>query len=122
MTALATESGVTVNTLVQAAWGVLLGRITGRADVVFGATVSGAPQTWPGVETMVGLFINTLPVRVRIRPDETWVLCCARVQSEQADLLDHHYVGLAEIEQRIGPRSGSIRCWCSSRTRSTGKR
>ncbi|WP_346765427.1 amino acid adenylation domain-containing protein [Rhodococcus sp. 105337] len=106
LTALATESGVTVNTLVQAAWGVLLGRITGRADVVFGATVSGRPADLPGVETMVGLFINTLPVRVRIHPDEPVVQMLRRVQSEQADLLDHHYVGLSEIEQRIGTPIG----------------
>uniref|UniRef100_UPI0019F4AAE3 condensation domain-containing protein n=1 Tax=Rhodococcus sp. TaxID=1831 RepID=UPI0019F4AAE3 len=106
LTALATEIGVTVNTLVQAAWGVLLGRITGSADVVFGATVSGRPADLPGVETMVGLFINTLPVRVRIHPDEPVKQMLRRVQSEQADLLDHHYVGLPEIEQRIGTPIG----------------
>ncbi|WP_407444503.1 amino acid adenylation domain-containing protein, partial [Rhodococcus sp. (in: high G+C Gram-positive bacteria)] len=106
LTALATECGVTVNTVVQAAWGVLLGRLTGNADVVFGATVSGRPADLPGVETMVGLFINTLPVRVRIHPDEPVTQMLRRVQSEQADLLAHHYVGLPEIEQRIGTPIG----------------
>ncbi|MFC5157086.1 condensation domain-containing protein, partial [Streptomyces amakusaensis] len=57
--------GLTVNTLVQGAWAVLLGVLTGRDDVVFGSTVSGRPPELAGVESMVGLFINTVPVRVR---------------------------------------------------------
>ncbi|WP_245672572.1 condensation domain-containing protein, partial [Aldersonia kunmingensis] len=63
--------GVTVNTMVQAAWAILLGRMTGSSDVVFGATVSGRPADVAGVESMVGLFINTIPVRVRIATDAT---------------------------------------------------
>ena len=59
---------VTVNTVVQAAWGLLAGRLTGRDDVVFGAVVAGRPPELPGVETMLGLFINTVPVRVRLDP------------------------------------------------------
>ncbi|MCD2124706.1 non-ribosomal peptide synthetase [Rhodococcus rhodochrous] len=106
LTALATELGVTVNTLVQAAWGVLLGRITGNPDIVFGATVSGRPADLPGVESMVGLFINTLPVRVRVDPHESVARLLQRLQSEQAGLLDHHYVGLSEIEQRVGSPIG----------------
>ncbi|MEE2035509.1 condensation domain-containing protein, partial [Rhodococcus chondri] len=57
--AVAAARGVTVNTLVQTAWGLVLGALTGRTDVVFGATVSGRPPQLPGVETMIGLFINT---------------------------------------------------------------
>ncbi|HEV7516133.1 MAG TPA: condensation domain-containing protein, partial [Thermoanaerobaculia bacterium] len=57
---------LTLNTLVQGAWGLLLGRSAGVDDVVFGATVSGRPAELPGVEEMVGLFINTLPVRLRL--------------------------------------------------------
>ena len=60
---------LTVNTVVQGVWGLLLTALTGRDDVVFGAIVSGRPPEIPGVDTMVGLFINTLPVRVRFRPD-----------------------------------------------------
>ncbi|WP_227838693.1 condensation domain-containing protein, partial [Nocardia aurantia] len=63
LVAVAAESGVTVNTVVQTAWGVLLGRLTGRDDVLFGTTVSGRPAGLAGVESMVGLFINTVPVR-----------------------------------------------------------
>ncbi|MGV9928880.1 non-ribosomal peptide synthase/polyketide synthase, partial [Nocardia rhamnosiphila] len=102
MTALATEVGVTANTVLQLAWAVLLGRLTGRDDVLFGATVSGRPPELPGVETMVGLFINTIPVRVRFDQNEPVRTVLARVQAEQADLLDHHYVGLADIQGAAG--------------------
>ncbi|MEV0297157.1 amino acid adenylation domain-containing protein, partial [Nocardia sp. NPDC050710] len=99
------ELGITVNTLVQAAWGILLGRLTGRSDVVFGATVSGRPGELPDVESMVGLFINTLPVRVHIDDNATIGAQLQRLQRDQADLLDHHYVGLADIQRAAG--SGS---------------
>ncbi|MFX5374054.1 condensation domain-containing protein, partial [Acinetobacter baumannii] len=62
LTHLAARVGVTVNTVVQAAWALLVGRSTDRDDVVFGATVSGRPADIDGVETMVGLFLNAVPV------------------------------------------------------------
>ncbi|WP_288048880.1 non-ribosomal peptide synthetase [Nocardia sp.] len=99
------ELGITVNTLVQAAWGILLGRLTGRSDVVFGATVSGRPAELSGVESMVGLFINTLPVRVRIDDGATIGTQLQRLQRDQAELLDHHYVGLADIQRAAGAGS-----------------
>ncbi|WP_245819997.1 non-ribosomal peptide synthetase [Rhodococcoides yunnanense] len=102
LSAMASDLGVTVNTVVQAAWGILLGRLTGRQDVVFGATVSGRPADLAGVESMVGLFINTLPVRVDIGDRGSRAETLVRLQGQQADLLDHHYVGLTEIQQRVG--------------------
>ncbi|WP_157108737.1 non-ribosomal peptide synthetase, partial [Aldersonia kunmingensis] len=102
LTEVAARLGVTVNTIVQAAWAILLGRLTGQSDVVFGATVSGRPAEVPGVETMVGLFINTIPVRVRIAADATVSEVLGQLQSEQADLLEHHYIGLTEIHQAAG--------------------
>ena len=102
LTALARTSGVTVNTLVQAAWGIVLGRLTGRGDVVFGATVSGRPAALPGVESMIGLFINTVPVRVRLDPAEPLSGLLARVQDEQSALLDHQHLGLADIQRAAG--------------------
>ncbi|MBK3643165.1 non-ribosomal peptide synthetase [Streptomyces sp. MBT33] len=98
----AAELGVTVNTLVQGAWAVLLGALTGRTDVVFGATVSGRPATLPGVESMVGLFINTLPVRVRLTPGDSLAGLLTRLQERQFELLDHHHYGLADIHQDLG--------------------
>ncbi|MFE7214677.1 amino acid adenylation domain-containing protein [Streptomyces sp. NPDC057611] len=94
--------GLTTNTLVQGAWAVLLGRLTGRQDVVFGATVSGRPPEIAGIETMVGLFINTLPVRVALRPDEPLSALLARVQEQQSLLTDHQYLGLTDIQGIAG--------------------
>ncbi|MEV6768183.1 amino acid adenylation domain-containing protein [Nocardia sp. NPDC051030] len=95
-------AGATVNTAVQAAWALLLAMLTGRTDVIFGGTVSGRPPQLTGVEDMVGLFINTLPVRVRLHPQERVGELLARVQAEQARLLDHQHVGLAAIHQAVG--------------------
>ncbi|WP_348538304.1 amino acid adenylation domain-containing protein [Nocardia farcinica] len=95
-------AGATVNVAVQSAWALLLAMLTGRTDVVFGGTVSGRPPDLPGVEEMVGLFINTLPVRVRLDPHERVSDLLARVQAEQAALLDHQHVGLAAIHEAVG--------------------
>lgn len=77
--------------------------MTGRSDVLFGGTVSGRPPQIPGIESMVGLFINTLPVRVTLDAGETLSDLLDRVQREQATLLDHHYLGLADIQKATGP-------------------
>ncbi len=98
----AAELGVTVNSLVQAAWALLLGRLTGRGDVVFGATVSGRPPAVADVESMVGMFINTVPVRVRHSPADTIAEVVTRLQSRQAELAEHHHHGLADIQQAAG--------------------
>ena len=66
LTRQARAQGLTLNTFMQAAWAILLGRLTGRDDVVFGVTVAGRPPEIAGIERMVGLFINTLPLRVRL--------------------------------------------------------
>ncbi|KPI18993.1 amino acid adenylation domain protein [Actinobacteria bacterium OK074] len=102
LTALARNLGVTANSLVQTAWAILLSRTTGRDDVVFGATVSGRPAELPGVESMVGLFVNTVPTRVRLRPDEPFGALLRRVQDGYVQLLDHHHLGLAEIQRAAG--------------------
>ncbi|WP_432973710.1 amino acid adenylation domain-containing protein [Dactylosporangium sp. CA-233914] len=102
VSALARREGVTPNTVVQVAWALLLAELTGRPDVVFGATVSGRPPELPGVEEMVGLFINTLPVRIRLRPTETPRELLRRVQREQTALLDHQQAGLGAIQRATG--------------------
>ncbi|KPH97142.1 amino acid adenylation domain protein [Actinobacteria bacterium OK074] len=91
--------GVTVNTVMQMCWALLLSGMTGREDVVFGVTVSGRPAELAGVDSMVGLFINTLPLRVRLRADEPVTELAARIQSEQAALLPHQHLGLSHIQQ-----------------------
>ncbi|MFE4358102.1 amino acid adenylation domain-containing protein [Kitasatospora sp. NPDC056800] len=98
----AREHGVTLNTVVQAAWGLLLSRLTGSEDIVFGTTVSGRPPELPGTETMIGCFINTVPVRLRLRPDEPIGALLARLQDEQSRLAAHQHLGIAEIRRLTG--------------------
>ncbi len=98
----AAAGGLTLNTLIQGAWGVLLHKLTGRDDVVFGSVVSVRPPELPGVADMVGLLINTLPVRVRVAPGDSLGAVCARLQDEQSRLIDHQHVGLAELQRIAG--------------------
>ncbi|MFJ9182358.1 amino acid adenylation domain-containing protein [Streptomyces anulatus] len=99
---LARSADVTLNTVIQFAWGLLLARHTGREDVVFGATVSGRPPEIEDVESMTGLFINTLPVRVDLREGGTVRQALARLQAEQAKLTAHQHLGLADIQRSAG--------------------
>ncbi|MGC4812301.1 amino acid adenylation domain-containing protein [Micromonospora sp. DT228] len=98
----ARAGGLTVNTFVQTAWALTLADALGRDDVVFGMTVAGRPPELPGVEKMVGLFINTLPVRVRLRADEDLAGLLARVQDEQSHLSGFQYLSLGEIQRAAG--------------------
>ncbi|MEV0293655.1 amino acid adenylation domain-containing protein [Nocardia sp. NPDC050710] len=98
----AAESGVTLNTVLQYVWASVLGDLTGNDDIVFGTVVSGRPASIPGIDTMVGSFINTVPVRVRRHRDHPIGARVRAVQAEQAALLDHHHLGLAEIEDATG--------------------
>ncbi|MFD4183008.1 condensation domain-containing protein, partial [Rhodococcus sp. NPDC058514] len=78
--AVARERGLTLNTLIRAAWGIIVAELTGRDDVVFGSTVSGRPPQIPGIESMIGLFINTLPVRITLDPRESLDGMLRRIQ------------------------------------------
>ena len=98
----ARQHGLTLSTLLQGAWGVLLGRLTGSEDVVFGITVSGRPPELPGVERMVGLFINTVPLRLRFRLQEPVVQAMVRLQDEQSEMAAHQHLGLPEIQRLAG--------------------
>ncbi|MGW2677748.1 amino acid adenylation domain-containing protein [Streptomyces sp. NPDC001436] len=98
----AAELGVTLNTVLQGAWAVVLSKLTGQRDVVFGAAVNGRPADLAGSDEMVGLFINTLPTRVRCRPGATVAEVVTDLQDRQVSLLDHHYYGLADIQRGVG--------------------
>ncbi|MGQ9007785.1 non-ribosomal peptide synthetase [Bacillus stercoris] len=78
----AKQHGVTLATLIQAVWGVMLQQYNRTDDVVFGAVVSGRPSEIPGVEQMIGLFINTIPVRIKTQQDETFQELLRRCQKE----------------------------------------
>ncbi|MBE8997953.1 amino acid adenylation domain-containing protein [Nostoc sp. LEGE 12447] len=89
---------LTLSTFVQAAWAILLSRYTDESEVVFGATVSGRPLTLSGVESMVGLFINTLPVRVKIptaKPLWQWL---RKLQTQQVERSQYSWCPLVEIQ------------------------
>ncbi|GLZ41081.1 non-ribosomal peptide synthase/polyketide synthase [Actinokineospora sp. NBRC 105648] len=102
LTAAARARGLTLNTVVQGLWAVLLAGATGRDDVVFGATVAGRPPELPGVESMIGLFINTLPVRVRLDPAEPLAALLSDLRARQAALAAHQHVGLADLTRATG--------------------
>ncbi|ULN50162.1 amino acid adenylation domain-containing protein [Mycolicibacterium goodii] len=99
---LARACRTTVNTVLQAAWGQVLMSVTGRRDVVFGAAVSGRPTDLPGAETMVGLMINTVPVRVTIRPTTTVEDLIDQLHHEHNRTLDHQHLALNEIHRATG--------------------
>ncbi|MFD7168247.1 amino acid adenylation domain-containing protein [Streptomyces violascens] len=98
----AADLGVTLNTVVQGAWAILLNQLTGRSDVIFASTVSGRPPAVPGVDAIVGMFLNTLPVRVQTSPGDTLAELLTAVQGRQAALMDHHHYGLTEIYAATG--------------------
>ncbi|MEV6162546.1 amino acid adenylation domain-containing protein [Streptomyces sp. NPDC052052] len=102
LVAAARRSGLTLNTVVQTVWALVLSGLTGRQDVVFGQTVSGRPAELEDVESIVGLFINAAPVRVRLDPEESLDALLGRVQREQADLEPYHHLGLTEIQRSAG--------------------
>ncbi|MEW5929568.1 MAG: non-ribosomal peptide synthase/polyketide synthase, partial [Gemmatimonadota bacterium] len=102
----ARRRGVTLNTVVQGAWALLLARYAGEEDVVFGATVSGRPAELAGAEETVGMFINTLPVRARLRPEAGLGEWLARLQREQAEAREHEHAPLAQVQQWSGVSSG----------------
>ncbi|MFJ2510968.1 amino acid adenylation domain-containing protein [Streptomyces griseoviridis] len=96
--AFARRHRLTVNTVLQGAWTLLLARHAGVDDVVFGATVSGRPADLPGAESMIGMLINTLPVRVRVdeaAPVTDWL---AEVQRAQVEARQYEYLPLPRVQ------------------------
>ncbi|WP_406850166.1 amino acid adenylation domain-containing protein [Chromobacterium phragmitis] len=96
------ERGLTLNTAMQGMWGALLSVLTGRNDVVFGSPVSGRFSPVDGVDEHIGLFSNTIPVRVALRPDAPLWEQLADLQARQIRLLEHDGLGLAEIQRLAG--------------------
>lgn len=95
---LAERNRVTLNTTIQTIWGILLGKYNGRQDVIFGAVVSGRPYELKGAETMVGLFINTVPVRIRYNGNTIFNQLLKDVQKAAIECEPHHYYPLTEIQ------------------------
>ncbi|MGW1984049.1 non-ribosomal peptide synthetase [Streptomyces collinus] len=102
LTAFARAHRITPSTLLQGSWALLLANRLRSDDVVFGAVVSGRPAELAGVADIVGLCINTVPVRVRVDRTEPLAGLFTRIQDEQARLIEHHHLGLTEIQRTAG--------------------
>ncbi|GIZ97802.1 hypothetical protein TTY48_24140 [Tsukamurella sp. TY48] len=99
---LARTRGVTLTSVLHTAWGLLLGRLTGRRDVVFGCPVSGRPVEVPDVGSMVGQLGETIAIRVRATPEQPVGDLLADVHRRALALSDHHHLGLVEITRTAG--------------------
>ncbi|HEX4722802.1 MAG TPA: amino acid adenylation domain-containing protein [Pseudonocardiaceae bacterium] len=99
---IAGHSGLTINTLVQGAWAILLSRQGGGHDIVFGTAVSGRPADLPGVESMIGMFVNTVPTRVDVDGSATVVAWLRALQAEQTEARRFDHVPLSELRASTG--------------------
>ncbi len=95
---LARQHQLTLNTIIQGMWALVLSHYSAGNDIVFGSTVSGRPAELAGVETMIGLFINTLPVRVKLNDDESLVAWLKRLQDEQAEMRQFDCIPLVQLQ------------------------
>lgn len=106
--ALAKKNNVTVNTVVQAVWSALLSMYNGCDDVVFAATVSGRPAEIEGIESMVGIFINAIPVRAKMPPGKSFKGLLQDLHSEASNGRDFHYYSLADIQAKTTLRQNLL--------------
>ena len=95
----AQQNHLTLNTMIQGAWALVLGGYSGKDDVVFGVTVAGRRADLEGVESMVGLFINTLPLRVRLSREESLLDCLKKLQVQLIEARQFEFSPLAKIQQ-----------------------
>ncbi|MCA1697138.1 MAG: condensation domain-containing protein, partial [Actinobacteria bacterium] len=102
----AQRHGLTASTVVQGAWALLLSRYSGERDVTFGTTVSGRPADLPGAESMVGLFINTVPTRVRVQSGQGVVAWLRELQAAQSESRRFDFVSLAQLRTWSGVPGG----------------
>ncbi|HYJ57395.1 MAG TPA: condensation domain-containing protein, partial [Mycobacterium sp.] len=99
---LARSNHTTINTVLQGAWAQLLTWLTGRHDVVFGTAVSGRPAELAGADSMVGLLINTVPVRAKFTPTTTTADLLDQLRSAHNHTIDHQHLALTEIHRATG--------------------
>ncbi|KAB8320090.1 non-ribosomal peptide synthetase [Tolypothrix campylonemoides VB511288] len=95
---LARQHHLTISTFIQGVWALLLSYYSGESDVVFGVTVSGRPATLLGVESMVGLFINTLPARVQVSNDLSLMSWLQQLQAQQVEREQYAHTPLIDIQ------------------------
>ncbi|WP_416654229.1 non-ribosomal peptide synthase/polyketide synthase [Bacillus amyloliquefaciens] len=104
----ANQHQVTLNSLIQTVWGILLQKYSGSADVVFGSVVSGRPAEIPGVEQMIGLFINTIPVRIRCDEDSSFADTMQMVQQKALASQAYDTYPLYEIQAQTDQKQNLI--------------
>lgn len=98
----ARTQGLTLNTVVQFAWTLVLSRLTDRRDVVYGTVVTGRPDQIPGVDRIIGLFLNTVAVAFRFGSGNSVVAECARLQRESAAMREVGYLSLSSVQRAAG--------------------
>jgi len=103
----ARERRLTLNTLVQGAWAILLSRYSGEDDVVFGVTSSGRPDTLSGAESVVGLFINSIPLRARVDPEAELLIWLQELQAHQLETRRYENTPLTAIQKWSDVPAGS---------------
>ena len=107
--AFSVQQRLTMNTVIQGAWTLLLSRRSGNSDVIFGTAVSGRSAPIPRIESAVGLFVNVLPTRVSVRADEQVVPWLREIQRQQAEARRFELCPLARIQSWSEvPRSKSL--------------
>jgi amino acid adenylation domain-containing protein/non-ribosomal peptide synthase protein (TIGR01720 family) len=99
LSACAARQHLTVNTIIQGAWSVLLNRYSGDRDIVFGATMAGRSADVPGIQQMLGVFINTVPARVEVTPDAQLIPWLKKLQEQHARRLEHSFISLKDVQQ-----------------------
>jgi len=97
--ALVGQKRLTLNTLVHGAWALLLSRYSGETDVVFGTTVSGRPRALKGVESMVGPFANTLPIRTQVFPKELLLPWLKKLQDQRIKLRRYEFTPPLKMQE-----------------------
>ncbi|WP_137154171.1 non-ribosomal peptide synthetase [Rhizobium sp. FKL33] len=102
LTARARAEGVTLNVLMQSVWALVLGSMTGRDDVVFGTPVAGRSSPIEGLADQIGLFLNTIPVRIALQPEQGLWEQARALQTKHAALMEHDGLGLGEIQSLAG--------------------
>ncbi|MFC5702579.1 condensation domain-containing protein, partial [Cohnella faecalis] len=108
VTELTKQLQVTVNTWLQTIWGVLLQKYNGVDDAVFGSVVSGRPSEIAGIEQMIGLFINTIPVRIQSRPGMSFSDLVKQVQLSSLSSAQYDYYPLYEIQANSPLKQGLV--------------
>ncbi|GJL56403.1 MAG: hypothetical protein NPIRA02_35350 [Nitrospirales bacterium] len=106
LSTLVNQAQITLNTVIQGAWTLLLSRYSGDDDVVFGITVSGRPPELPNVESMIGLFLNTLPLRVQLDPALSVLEWLQILFTKNIDIREYEYAPLSHIQRWSDVKNG----------------